>query len=43
MVNRFAFETLDRTLRNIMCFNVDNNLNKPFGGEIVVLCVELKL
>lgn len=37
MVNRFAFEALDRTLRDIMRFSNDNSSERPFGGKIVVL------
>lgn len=36
MVNRLAFEALDRTLRDIMCFTIDDGLHKPFGGKVVL-------
>ncbi|KAK7275882.1 hypothetical protein RIF29_17008 [Crotalaria pallida] len=37
MVNRFCFEALDRTLRDIMSLQSIDNKNKPFGGKVVVL------
>ena len=37
MVNKFAFEVLDRTLRDIMRFSTPDSANKVFGGKIVVL------
>ncbi|XP_057428026.1 uncharacterized protein LOC130721279 isoform X1 [Lotus japonicus] len=37
MVSRFAFEALDRTLRDIMRFKLNGGSEKPFGGKVVVL------
>ncbi|XP_057452502.1 uncharacterized protein LOC130744329 [Lotus japonicus] len=37
MVNKYAFEALDRTLRDIMSAKVPNSMNKPFGGKTIVL------
>jgi ATP-dependent DNA helicase PIF1 len=37
MMNRFCFEALDRTLRDIMSSQDENNKDKPFGGKVVVL------
>ncbi|XP_057427107.1 uncharacterized protein LOC130720473 [Lotus japonicus] len=37
MVNRWAFEGLDRTLRDIMLQSNPNSSDKPFGGKVVVL------
>ncbi|XP_057433563.1 uncharacterized protein LOC130726329 [Lotus japonicus] len=37
MVNKWAFEGLDRTLRDIMVVNNPEYSNKPFGGKVVVL------
>ena len=37
MVNKFAFETLDRTLRDIMRFSTPDLANNVFGGKTVVL------
>lgn len=42
MINRFTFEALDRTLRDIMCFIIDDSLHKPFGGKVVVLGNDFK-
>ncbi|XP_057426381.1 uncharacterized protein LOC130719785 [Lotus japonicus] len=37
MVSRYAFEALDRTLRDIMRFCNPDSFDKPFGGKVVVL------
>ncbi|XP_057452382.1 uncharacterized protein LOC130744207 [Lotus japonicus] len=37
MVNKYAFEALDRMLRDIMRFQGLENSEKPFGGKVVVL------
>ncbi|XP_057423555.1 uncharacterized protein LOC130717366 [Lotus japonicus] len=37
MVNKYAFEALDRTLRDIMKVKVKDSMDKPFGGKNVVL------
>ncbi|XP_057432207.1 uncharacterized protein LOC130724957 [Lotus japonicus] len=37
MINKYAFEALDRTLRDIMSAKVPNSMNKPFGGKTIVL------
>ncbi|XP_057444945.1 uncharacterized protein LOC130737204 [Lotus japonicus] len=37
MVNRLAFEGLDRTLRDIMLMTNPGCVDKPFGGKVVVL------
>ncbi|XP_057444537.1 uncharacterized protein LOC130736765 [Lotus japonicus] len=37
MVSRYAFEALDRTLRDIMRFKIHNSSEKPLGGKVVVL------
>ena len=37
MMNRFCFEVLDRTLRDIMSSQNKENATKPFGGKVVVL------
>lgn len=37
MFNRFCFETVDRTLRDVMRVQAEDNLHKPFGGKVVVL------
>ncbi|KAK9683396.1 hypothetical protein RND81_10G137800 [Saponaria officinalis] len=36
MVNRHYFEALDRSLRDIMRFSSSGDLEKPFGGKIIV-------
>lgn len=37
MMNRFCFEAFDRTMRDIMSAQDKDNINKPFGGNVVVL------
>lgn len=37
MVNKWAFEAPDRTLRDIMHFNIENSNEKAFGGKVIVL------
>jgi len=37
MVNKWAFEALDRTLRDIMQSTFEKNKDQPFGGKVVVL------
>uniref|UniRef100_A0A803PFI8 ATP-dependent DNA helicase n=1 Tax=Cannabis sativa TaxID=3483 RepID=A0A803PFI8_CANSA len=36
MANKFCFEALDKTLRDILRTRYENNSNKPFGGLTVV-------
>lgn len=36
MTNRYAFEALDRSLRDIMSVEDPNNKNIPFGNKIMV-------
>ena len=37
MAHRNCFEELDRSLRDILCIQDPNCINKPFGGKVVVL------
>ncbi|XP_057456402.1 uncharacterized protein LOC130747469 [Lotus japonicus] len=37
MVSKYAFEALDRTMRDLMKSDVNGNGDKPFGGKVVVL------
>ncbi|XP_057455107.1 uncharacterized protein LOC130746488 isoform X2 [Lotus japonicus] len=37
MMNRYCFEALDRTLRDLMSIQDKGNAGKPFGGKVVVL------
>jgi ATP-dependent DNA helicase PIF1 len=37
MMNRFCFEAFDRTMRDLMRLVDEENLNKPFGGKVVIL------
>lgn len=37
MVSKLAFEALDRTMRDIVRFTVQDSNDKPFGGKVVVL------
>jgi energy-coupling factor transporter ATP-binding protein EcfA2 len=37
MMNKFCFEAFDRTMRDIMRVEDEENLKKPFGGKVVVL------
>ncbi|XP_057420002.1 uncharacterized protein LOC130714126 isoform X2 [Lotus japonicus] len=37
MVSKYAFEALDRTLRDIMKVKDKDSMDKPFGGKTVVL------
>ncbi|KAK7285295.1 hypothetical protein RJT34_20061 [Clitoria ternatea] len=37
MMNRFYFEALDHTLRNLMKIKSVENVDKPFGGKVVIL------
>ncbi|XP_057426450.1 uncharacterized protein LOC130719869 [Lotus japonicus] len=37
MVNRWAFEGLDRTLRDIMLVSNPGCIDKPFGGKVIIL------
>ncbi|XP_057418285.1 uncharacterized protein LOC130712471 [Lotus japonicus] len=37
MLNRYCFEALDRTLRDLLAVNDLANADKPFGGIVVVL------
>ncbi|XP_027357259.1 uncharacterized protein LOC113866646 [Abrus precatorius] len=37
MLNKFYFEALDRTLRDLMRVRNSNSMNEPFGGKVVVL------
>lgn len=36
MLNRLCFEAVDRTMRDIMRVENEENLHKPFGGKVVV-------
>ncbi|XP_074293618.1 uncharacterized protein LOC141620716 [Silene latifolia] len=36
MVNRYCFEALDRSLRDIMRTSLEGDPEKPFGGKVVV-------
>ncbi|XP_056689190.1 uncharacterized protein [Spinacia oleracea] len=36
MVNKFCFEALDRSLRDIHRFSNPNSMEQPFGGKVVV-------
>ena len=37
MINRFYFEALDITLRDVMTAVSEENVIKPFGGKVIVL------
>jgi len=37
MINKFCFEALDRTLRDVMRVESQDSAHKPFGGKIIVL------
>ena len=37
MINKWAFEALDKTLGDLMRGTNGDRLNKPFGGKVVVL------
>lgn len=37
MINKWAFEALDRTMRDIMRFAVADSMHHPFGGKTIVL------
>lgn len=37
MVNKWAFEALDRTMRDIMRFTCVNSIDRPFGGKTFML------
>ena len=37
MINRLCFEALDRTLRDVMRAESEENALKPFGGKVIVL------
>jgi len=37
MINRLCFEALDRTLRDVMRVESEENALKPFGGKVIVL------
>ena len=37
IINKFAFEASDCTLRDIMRFSTIDSTNKPFGGKTIVL------
>jgi ATP-dependent DNA helicase PIF1 len=37
MTHRAAFESLDRTLRDLMSTNSHKDMTIPFGGKVVVL------
>jgi len=42
MMNRLCFEAFDRTLRDIMKSQSEENSQKPFGGKVVVLGGDFK-
>jgi len=37
MINKFCFEALNRTLRDVMRVESQENAHKTFGGKIIVL------
>lgn len=37
MINKWALEALDRTLRDIIRFDCANSMDQPFGGKTIVL------
>ena len=37
MVNEYYFETLDKTMRDILKFPNSNSLKQPFGREVAIL------
>lgn len=37
MTNKYYFEAVDRTLRDILRYTYDNSAEKPFGGMTLVL------
>ncbi|KAK7300142.1 hypothetical protein RJT34_10977 [Clitoria ternatea] len=37
MMNKFCFEALDKTLRDVLRFSASYDPNLPFGGKVVVL------
>ena len=38
MMHRYCFEALDRSLRDILHFNIPNSARLPFGGKCIVFC-----
>lgn len=36
-MNRFCFEAFDRIMRDIMASQNKDNIDKPFGGTVIVL------
>lgn len=36
MLNKFCFEAVDRTMRDVMRIEDEENLHRPFGGKVVV-------
>ncbi|XP_057432124.1 uncharacterized protein LOC130724871 [Lotus japonicus] len=42
MLNKNCFEALDRTLRDMMRQEDESNMDKPFGGKVVVLGGDLR-
>lgn len=37
MMNKLCFQAFDRTMRDLMRVESEDNMNKPFGGKVVVL------
>jgi len=37
MMHRYCFEAFDHTMRDLMRGVDDENLNRPFGGKVVIL------
>jgi ATP-dependent DNA helicase PIF1 len=42
MTNKIAFETLDRTLRDILTISSSEKKKMPFGGKVMVLGGDLR-
>ncbi|XP_075097903.1 uncharacterized protein LOC142175223 [Nicotiana tabacum] len=42
VMHRYCFGSLDRTLRDILRFKDESNLERPFGGKIIVLSGDFK-
>ena len=36
MINRFCFETLNKTMRDVLRFSNSSSLDQPFGGKMMV-------
>jgi len=42
MMNKLCFEVFDKTLRDIICSNSEDNVERPFGGKFVVLASDFR-